>query len=255
MRPGSRSRRFTRPTSTRSRATICRRPTRCRTSSPHRTAVYAAAQLHDELPEPLGERGGEPCILSPNVSYSYRDLQQLVTRIANVLVGELSLVTGGRVLLRSANNPMMVATYLAVLKAGGMVVVGNPVCSPELSYPIRKAVAARCFFFFSNGNMFSMHLPIHLPTQPKCPPLQQSLSRLQVPACRSSGTATTTRSPSTPNSHGHGSRTAPPPPLAGPWRRRRRATGFFFFFFLHLLARICSSFNPTVPSSRCPSST
>ena len=45
----------------------------------------------------------------------------LVNRIANVLVGKLGLVTGGRVLLRSANNPMMVATYLAVIKAGGIV--------------------------------------------------------------------------------------------------------------------------------------
>src|SRR3954467_4275658 len=32
-------------------------------------------------------RGEAPCILSPDVSYSYRELQQLVNRIANVLVG------------------------------------------------------------------------------------------------------------------------------------------------------------------------
>src|SRR3954452_19744822 len=85
-------------------------------------------------------RGDAPCILSPDVSYSYRELQQLVNRIANVLVGKLGLVTGGRVLLRSANNPMMVATYLAVLKAGGIVVATMPLLrAKELSYPIRKA--------------------------------------------------------------------------------------------------------------------
>src|SRR5882757_1992966 len=67
-------------------------------------------------------RGDAPCILSSDVSHSYRQLQRLVNRIANVLVGQLGLVAGGRVLLRSANNPMMVATYLAVLKAGGIVV-------------------------------------------------------------------------------------------------------------------------------------
>src|SRR4030088_2786572 len=44
-------------------------------------------------------RGDAPCIFSPDVSYSYRELQQLVNRIANVLVGTLGLVTGGRVLL------------------------------------------------------------------------------------------------------------------------------------------------------------
>src|SRR3954452_3824785 len=84
--------------------------------------------------------GDEPCIFSPDISYSYSELQQLVNRIANVLVGKLGLVTGGRVLLRSANNPMMVATYLAVLKAGGIVVATMPLLrAKELSYPIRKA--------------------------------------------------------------------------------------------------------------------
>jgi 2-aminobenzoate-CoA ligase len=87
--------------------------------------------------------GDEPCIFSPDVSYSYRELQQLVNRIANVLVGKLGLVTGGRVLLRSANNPMMVATYLAVLKAGGIVVATMPLLrAKELAYPIQKAEVA-----------------------------------------------------------------------------------------------------------------
>ncbi|MGY8666438.1 benzoate-CoA ligase family protein [Bradyrhizobium sp. UFLA05-109] len=84
--------------------------------------------------------GDAPCAISPSVSYSYRELQQLVNRIANVLVGKLGLVTGGRVLLRSANNPMMVATYLAVIKAGGIVVATMPLLrAKELLYPIQKA--------------------------------------------------------------------------------------------------------------------
>ena len=81
-----------------------------------------------------------PASLSPAVSYSYSELQRLVNRIANVLVGKLGLVTGGRVLLRSANNPMMVATYLAVIKAGGVVVATMPLLrAKELAYPIQKA--------------------------------------------------------------------------------------------------------------------
>src|SRR3954462_6513603 len=84
--------------------------------------------------------GDEPCIFSPTISYSYSALQLVVNRIANVLVGKLGLVTGGRVLLRSANNPMMVATYLAILKAGGIVVATMPLLrAKELSYPIQKA--------------------------------------------------------------------------------------------------------------------
>ena len=87
--------------------------------------------------------GDAPCVISPAVSYTYRELQALVNRIANVLVGKLGLVTGGRVLLRSANNPMMVATYLAVIKAGGVVVATMPLLrAKELSYPIQKAEIA-----------------------------------------------------------------------------------------------------------------
>ncbi|MBR0780495.1 benzoate-CoA ligase family protein [Bradyrhizobium iriomotense] len=84
--------------------------------------------------------GDAPCVISPAVSYTYRELQALVNRIANVLVGKLGLVTGGRVLLRSANNPMMVATYLAVIKAGGICVATMPLLrAKELFYPIQKA--------------------------------------------------------------------------------------------------------------------
>lgn len=84
--------------------------------------------------------GEAPCVISPAVSYTYRELHALVNRIANVLVDRLGLVTGGRVLLRSANNPMMVATYLAVIKAGGIVVATMPLLrAKELSYPIQKA--------------------------------------------------------------------------------------------------------------------
>ena len=63
-------------------------------------------------------RGDEPCLISPSETLTYRELQERVNRICNVLVGRLGFVPGNRVLLRSANNPMMVATYLAVLKAG-----------------------------------------------------------------------------------------------------------------------------------------
>src|SRR3954454_3502860 len=84
--------------------------------------------------------GDAPCVISPAVSYTYRELQTVVNRIANVLVGKLGLVTGGRVLLPSANNPMMVAAYLAVIKAGGIVVATMPLLrAKELAYPIQKA--------------------------------------------------------------------------------------------------------------------
>ncbi|WP_052341694.1 benzoate-CoA ligase family protein [Salinarimonas rosea] len=85
-------------------------------------------------------RGGRSCIVSPTESLTYAELQDRVNRIANVLTKELGLVPGGRVLLRSANNPMMVACYLAVLKAGGIVVATMPLLrAREIAYPVEKA--------------------------------------------------------------------------------------------------------------------
>ncbi|MEJ8574830.1 AMP-binding protein [Microbaculum marinum] len=84
--------------------------------------------------------GDRRCIITPGETLTYRDLQERVNRIANVLTRRLGLVPGGRVMLRSANNAMMVATYFAVLKAGGVVVATMPLLrAKELAYTIQKA--------------------------------------------------------------------------------------------------------------------
>jgi 2-aminobenzoate-CoA ligase len=84
--------------------------------------------------------GDAPCLIASGGTLSYVELQRLVNRIANVLTRRLGLVPGGRVLLRSANTPMMVAAYLAILKAGGIVVATMPLLrAKELAYPIAKA--------------------------------------------------------------------------------------------------------------------
>jgi 2-aminobenzoate-CoA ligase len=83
------------------------------------------------------------CLLSPTETLTYSQLQARVNRIAHVLVNRLGLEPGGRVLLRAANTPMMVASYLAVLKAGGIAVATMPLLrAGELVYPIRKARVA-----------------------------------------------------------------------------------------------------------------
>lgn len=87
--------------------------------------------------------GARPCLLSLTETLSYAQLAERVNRIANVLVNDLGFVPGNRVLLRAPNNPMMVAAYLAVLKAGGVVVATMPLLrAKELSYPIAKAKIA-----------------------------------------------------------------------------------------------------------------
>jgi 2-aminobenzoate-CoA ligase len=95
-----------------------------------------------ELLDKAVERGfgGRPCIVTATETLSYAELQERVNRIANVLVNDLGLVPGNRVLLRSANNVMMVASYFAVLKAGGVVVATMPLLrAKEISYAIQKA--------------------------------------------------------------------------------------------------------------------
>jgi 2-aminobenzoate-CoA ligase len=88
-------------------------------------------------------RGEEPCLIAPSETLTYAQLSERVNRIANVLVRDLGMVAGNRVLLRAANNPMMVAAYLAVMKAGGVVIATMPLLrAKELCYPIAKAKIA-----------------------------------------------------------------------------------------------------------------
>lgn len=79
-------------------------------------------------------RGHNVCIRTFEETWTYQDLFEKANQIAHVLVDDLGLVSGNRVLLRSANNPMMVACWYAVLKAGGIVVATMPLLrSKELT--------------------------------------------------------------------------------------------------------------------------
>lgn len=95
--------------------------------------LNCAVELLDRT---IAEYGGErPCVLSPSGErWSYAELLRVSTQVARVLVDELGLVPGNRVLLRGPNNPWLVACWLAVLKAGGVVVTTMPLLRPgELS--------------------------------------------------------------------------------------------------------------------------
>ena len=85
-------------------------------------------------------QGERPCLISPTQSWSYAQLAERVNRIANALTRDLGFVPGNRVLLRGPNSPMMVAAYLAVIKAGGVVVATMPLLrAKEIAYPLAKA--------------------------------------------------------------------------------------------------------------------
>jgi 2-aminobenzoate-CoA ligase len=93
------------------------------------------------LDRPVQEgRGDRPCVSAPGgPSWTYAELQGQADRIAHVLLKDCGLVPGNRVLLRSANKPMLVACWFAVMKAGGIAVATMPMLrAKELKVIVEK---------------------------------------------------------------------------------------------------------------------
>lgn len=106
--------------------------------------LNAAVDLLDRMVEK--GFGNRPCLRAEGATpdsaeiWTYAQLLEKANRIANVLVSEMGLVPGERVLLRDANTPMMAACWFAVLKAGGVAVATMPLLrARELAYIIDKA--------------------------------------------------------------------------------------------------------------------
>lgn len=71
---------------------------------------------------------------------TYKELTDWTNRLAHALVEDLGVKPGNRVLIRSANNPAMVACWLAATKAGAVVVNTMPMLrAGELAKIIDKA--------------------------------------------------------------------------------------------------------------------
>tara|TARA_B100000900_G_scaffold365093_1_gene340127 strand:- start:825 stop:2444 length:1620 start_codon:yes stop_codon:yes gene_type:complete len=71
---------------------------------------------------------------------TYKELTDWTNRLANALVDDLGLEPGNRVMIRSANNPAMVACWLAATKAGAVVVNTMPMLrAVELAKYVEKA--------------------------------------------------------------------------------------------------------------------
>ncbi|MES2325139.1 MAG: AMP-binding protein, partial [Pseudomonadota bacterium] len=84
--------------------------------------------------------GQRRAVIGATETLSYAQLQARVDRICHVLRGDLGLHSGQRVLLRGANNPMMAACILAVLKCGLIAVPTMPLLrAKELATIIDKA--------------------------------------------------------------------------------------------------------------------
>lgn len=96
--------------------------------------LNAGAELIDRAIE-RGE-GGRLAIVTDQVRWTYADLHAAADRIARLLVEQEGLIPGNRVLLRGANGAMLFAAWLAVLKAGGVVVTTMPLLRAAELLPI-----------------------------------------------------------------------------------------------------------------------
>lgn len=96
------------------------------------------AELTDRLVEQ--GHGDRIALIGNGRSRSYKELSDWTNRLARTLVEDYGVKPGNRVLIRSANNPAMVACWLAATKAGAVVVNTMPMLrAGELAKIVDKA--------------------------------------------------------------------------------------------------------------------
>lgn len=96
---------------------------------------------HELLDATIAAHGDDrPCLLTPDETWSYGETRERVDRIAHVLVDDLGVVPGNRVLLRGPNNAWLAACWLAVMKVGAVAVTTMPLLrAKELREIVAKA--------------------------------------------------------------------------------------------------------------------
>src|ERR1700741_1430947 len=103
--------------------------------------LNAAVELTDRMVEKgFGDR---TALIGNGRRRTYKELTDWSNRLAHALVETYGLKPGNRVLIRSANNPAMVACWLAATKAGAVVVNTMPMLrAGELAKIVDKAEIA-----------------------------------------------------------------------------------------------------------------
>lgn len=100
--------------------------------------LNAAVELTDAMVEK--GFGDNTALIGNGRRRTYKELTDWTNRLAHVLVDDLGVQPGNRVLIRSANNPAMVACWLAATKAGAVVVNTMPMLrAAELKKYCEKA--------------------------------------------------------------------------------------------------------------------
>jgi len=101
------------------------------------------------------------------VRWTYADLQRQADAIAHVLVEEMGVRPGQRVLLRAPNNPMLAACWFGVMKTGAVAVATMPLLrAKELKQVVAKARVTHALC----DRQLAEELQL---AQPHCPTLTQ----------------------------------------------------------------------------------
>jgi 2-aminobenzoate-CoA ligase len=100
--------------------------------------LNAAVELTDRMVEKgFGDR---TALIGNGRRRTYKELADWTSRLAHALVEDFGVKPGHRILIRSGNNPAMVAVWLAVTKAGAVAVNTMPLLrAGELSKIVDKA--------------------------------------------------------------------------------------------------------------------
>ena len=100
--------------------------------------LNAAVELTDAMV--IKGFGDHTALIGNGRQRTYKELSDWTNRLAHVLADDFGIVPGNRVLIRSANNPAMVACWLAATKAGAVVVNTMPMLrAPELQKYVELA--------------------------------------------------------------------------------------------------------------------
>ncbi|MBL8577337.1 MAG: benzoate-CoA ligase family protein [Mesorhizobium sp.] len=103
--------------------------------------LNAAVELTDRMVD--RGFGDNTALIGNGRQRTYKELSDWTNRLAHALVENYGVKPGNRVLIRSANNPAMVACWLAATKAGAVVVNTMPMLrAGELSQIVDKAEIA-----------------------------------------------------------------------------------------------------------------
>lgn len=120
-------------------------------------------------------RGDRRCIIDDRTAWSYAQLQRASNRIARVLVDDLGVVPGNRILIRGHNSAMFAACWFACMKTGAIAVSTMPLyrstelriiadraqvqyalCEADLATELRSATDDRAAFatvLWGNGDL------------------------------------------------------------------------------------------------------